>query len=99
MKTRAAYERALQAVRGVVHRWDPHGLLAGGCPPDEFDREIAAVVNQIPRIRSGADAAHVLSRIFSSAFEPERFGPEDCAVIGAELFDALSAQGLLDDNR
>ena len=95
MKTRADYERALQAVREVVHRWDPYGLLAGGCPPDEFDREIAAVVAQIPRIRSRADAVQVLSRVFSSAFERARFRPGDCAAAGAELFDVLSAQRLL----
>jgi len=82
-------------VREVVHRWDPYGLLAGGCSPDEFDREIASVVAQIPRIHSRNDAAHALSRVFSSAFEPERFRPEDCAWAGAELYDALSAEGLL----
>ena len=40
MRTRGDYERAIRLVREVVHRWDPYGLLAGGCPADEFDREI-----------------------------------------------------------
>lgn len=97
MKTRADYERAIQVVREVVHQWDPYGLLGGGCPTDEFDAEIASVVVQIPRIRSQVDATHVLSRIFSSAFEPERFRREDCATAGIELFEALSAHGLLQD--
>jgi hypothetical protein len=95
MRSRADYERAIKAVREVVHRWDPYGLLASGCPPDEFDHEISAVVAQLPRIRSRADAAHALSRIFSSAFGPERFQPKDCATPGAELFEVLSAQKLL----
>jgi Domain of unknown function (DUF1871) len=95
MKTRGDYKRAIQVVREVVHRWDPYGLLAGGCPPDEFDQEIAAVVAQIPRIRSRADAAHALSRVFSSAFEAGQFRPEDCAGPGAELYEALSAAALL----
>jgi hypothetical protein len=95
MKTRADHERATRAVRQVIHRWDPYGLLAEGCPPDEFDAEIAAVVAEIPRIRGRADAAHVLSRIFSSSFEPERFQPEDCAAAGVELYAGLSAVGLL----
>ena len=95
MKTRGDYERAIRVVREVVHRWDPYGLLAGGCPPDEFEQGIAAVVTQVPRIRSRADAAHALSRVFSSAFERERFRPEDCAAAGAELYEALSAAGLL----
>ncbi len=94
MKSRADYERALQAVREVVQRWDPYGLLAGGCPPDEFDAEVAAVVAQLPRIQSRADAAHVLSQVFSSAFEPKAFRPEDCATAGEALFEVLSAQRL-----
>lgn len=31
------------AVRGVIHQWDPYSLLALGCPTDEFDAEIQAV--------------------------------------------------------
>ena len=64
-------------------------------PTDEFDREIAAVVAQIPRIGSPTDAAHVLSRVFSSAFEPNRFRPERCAAAGADLYAALLTQELL----
>jgi hypothetical protein len=94
MKNRG-YKRAIRAVREVVHRWDPYGLLGSGCPADEFDREIAAVVAQVPRIRSRADAAHALTRVFSSAFERNRFRPEDCASPGAELYDALFAAGLM----
>jgi hypothetical protein len=89
------YERAIRVVRQVVRRWDPYGLLASGCPPDEFDREIVAVVNQIPPIRSSTDAAHALSRVFSSAFDRQRFRPEDCVVAGAELYEALSSEALL----
>jgi hypothetical protein len=95
MKTRCDYERAVRVVRDVVHRWDPYSLLAGGRPPDEFDREIAAAVSHVPRIRSRADAAQALSRVFSSTFEPEKFRPEDCAGEGAKLYEELSAAGLL----
>ena len=41
MKTKADYKLALQVVGAVVHEWDPYSLLAGGCPADEFDSEIA----------------------------------------------------------
>jgi hypothetical protein len=95
MRTRDDYDRAIRVVREVIHRWDPYSLLAGGCPLDEFDGEIAAVVAQIPRIRSPADAAHALSRVFSSAFEPGLFRPEHCEKEGADLYKALSSEGLL----
>ena len=95
MKTRSDYEGATQVVAAVVRRWDPYALLAEGCPPDEFDSEIASVVAEVPRIRSRADAADALSRVFSSAFEPERFRPDECAQPGAELYEALVAAGVI----
>ena len=95
MKTKADYKLALQVVGEVVRTWDPYCLLAGGCPADEFDSEIAGVVAQIPRIKSAKDATLALSRIFSSAFEAERFAPDECAAEGAKLFAALSANGLV----
>ena len=95
MKTKADYKRALQVVGAVVREWDPYSLLAGGCPADEFDSEIASVVSQVPRIKSEKDATLALSRVFSSAFEAEQFSPANCAAAGTKLFAALSANGLV----
>lgn len=92
---KATYKRALQVVASVVRDWDPYGLLASGAPADEFDSEIAAVISQIPRIKTEKEAVLALSRVFSSAFEPERFTPDDCTAAGRKLFAALSASGLL----
>lgn len=89
MKTKTDYKLALKVVRRIIHEWDPYSLLAGGAPSDEFGREIATVVAQLPRIKSQKDAAHAISRVFTSAFEKEGFTPDDCAEIGAKLFDAL----------
>ena len=94
MQSRAEYERAIEVVREVVHRWDPYKLLAAGSPADEFNSEIASVVAQIPRIRSRNDAAHALSRVFSSAFEAETFSPEMCRP-SAELYEALLSHRLI----
>jgi Domain of unknown function (DUF1871) len=93
MKTKADYKRALDVVGAVIREWDPYSLLASGCPADEFDAEIARVVTHIPRIKSRIDAALALSRVFSSAFEAERFPPQACAGAGDKLFAALSAHG------
>ncbi len=92
---KATYKRALEVVGSVVREWDPYGLLAGGAPADEFDSEIAAVVTQLPRIKMEKEAVLALSRIFSSAFEAERFTPEQCTEAGKRLFAALSANGLV----
>jgi hypothetical protein len=95
MKTKADYNRALQVVRAIVRDWDPYSLLASGCPANEFDSEIASVVAEIPRIKSEQDAMLALSRVFSSAFEPEHFTPDECAAAGKKLFAALSNNGLM----
>jgi hypothetical protein len=92
---KAANKRAREIVGSVVREWDPYGLLACGAPADEFDSEIAAVVTQIPRIKTEKEAVLALSRVFSSAFEAERFTPEDCTTAGKKLFAVLSASGLL----
>ena len=87
----------LEVVTRVVHSWDPYGLLAGGCPADEFDSEIRAVCRQTSRIRSAIDAAHVLSRVFRSSFnDNERFSPEACKQSGEALYAALRATGAVD---
>jgi len=52
----------------VIREWDPHALYADGAPADELDREIASLVAQIPRIKSAADAAQAISRVFGSSF-------------------------------
>ena len=92
---KAAYKRALQVVGSVVREWDPYSLIAGGAPADEFDSEIAAVVTQIPRIKTEKEAVLALSRVFSSAFEAERFKPEDCSEAGKKLFAELLANGFV----
>jgi hypothetical protein len=95
MRSKADYDLALQVVGTVIHAWDPHDLLSGGAPREEFDMEIARVVAEIPRIKSPEDAALAVSRVFSISFDDEGFTPEDCARVGRELFDALTDNGLV----
>lgn len=94
-EARRLYERRWQTIAEVIKDWDPYGLLASGSPTDEFDSEISSLVAQIPRIRSAHDASHAVSRIFSSSFEPIRFAPDACSVVGAKLFQLLTQRGLL----
>jgi hypothetical protein len=97
MRTRTHYERALSVVRGVIHEWDPYALIGGRAPANEWDSEIASLVAQIPRMKSDNDAAHAISRVFSSAFQAEGFGPCDCGEVGRRLYRALQDSRLLED--
>ena len=82
-------------VARVIAEWDPYSLLAEVAPHNEFDAQVASVVSQIPRITSATDATHVVSRTFSSSFEPDVFTPEVCAKVGKRLFAELEAHGFL----
>jgi hypothetical protein len=82
-------------VASVVAEWDPYALLTIGSPKDEFDAEVAAIARQLPRIRSAIDAAHVISRVFSSSFEPDKFVPQACALVGNRLFTELRRHGFV----
>jgi hypothetical protein len=86
------HRELLALVTRVIAEWDPYALLAGGAPRDEFDAEIASVVTQVPRIKSATDAADIVSRVFSSSFEPDLFTPEACAQVGKRLFAELRAR-------
>ena len=76
--------------------WDViAGIGQGLGPGDEFDREIASLLAQIPRIHSAADAMHAISRIFAPSFEAHSFTEETCSEVGKQLHAALAEQGLL----
>jgi Domain of unknown function (DUF1871) len=89
------YKELLALVGKVIADWDPYGLLAGGAPDDEFSSEIASVAAQVPRIKSSTDAAHAVSRVFSSSFDPEEFELTSCYGVGHHLFAALVADGFI----
>lgn len=67
MKTRKEYESAFRILRTAVASWDPLGLLGGGAPEDEWDREIALLLPKIQRAESPADVAHELVVIFGKS--------------------------------
>jgi hypothetical protein len=89
------HSEIFELVREVICEWDPYGLIEDGSSKDELDREVAAIIRQLPRIRSSMDSCHVISRVFSSSFMPEPFKPENCREVGDRLFKLLKAKGLL----
>jgi hypothetical protein len=89
-------EKIFDAVRSVINEWDPYELLAGGAPSDEFGSEISAVIRQLDRIHSPRDASHVISRVFSSSFEPELFQIEHCQSVGERLYSVLVERSFIE---
>jgi hypothetical protein len=50
--------------------------------------EIASIASQVRRIQSRNDAAHIVSRVFSSSFEAKFFKTETCMDVGEKLYRA-----------
>lgn len=94
-RTKSEYARIFEAVRTVIHEFDPYGLLALGSPTDEFDSEIKAIVKQIDRIGSAHDAAHVIARVLGASFDHERFTFETCQDPGQQLYEILKEDSLI----
>ena len=96
MQSRKDYDKAFAVVREMINSWDPHGLIASGCPIDEWDAEVASIVAQIPRMCGAIDAIHAVSRIFSSSIGSGEFSLDSCEDVGRQLYRALADGGFLD---
>lgn len=68
---RADSRRRWREMTDLVNEWDPIGLLAMGCPPDEYD----CVVGDVLRALERGDGAAQLSD-FLAAHLAEHFGAE-----------------------
>lgn len=95
MKDRRDYERTIEIVGSVVRAWDPHCLIAEGAPIDEFDDQIARITARIPGFHSPADAAQVISDVFSRSFGPDTFSAAECSAPARQLFSELGRAKLL----
>jgi hypothetical protein len=95
---RAKYQQMWDVTAGIIRDWDPYGLLGGGAPGDEFDREVASLVAQIPRMHTAVDATQAIARVFAPSFEAHSNTEETCSEVGKQLHAALAEQGLLNQS-
>ncbi len=93
------WKKVERIVRKVIHEWDPYRLLERGAPEDEWDNEILQIVGRINQVTSPASAARVISDVFTLAFQPDGFSPEECAHVGKRLFDALEEERIISCNK
>jgi len=60
-------------VTTVIYNWKPFVWMHDDPSDQEFAGEITAIAKQVDRIVSEIDAAHVISRVFSSSFSSHKF--------------------------
>ena len=70
-------QKIYEIVKKHIDGYDYMGLLASGCPSDEFDAESGHISDSIRANSSAYEIAEVIARIFEVYFdnpeEPERF--------------------------
>ncbi len=75
MSSRSAdYRRLFKRVRTIINGCDPMGLIAAGCPADEYDQEVSLVLIAMKDAISQADLRARIKGVFA-----ERFSPTDVA--------------------
>ncbi len=94
MTDRTHWRQVERVVRKVIHTWDPYSLLEGGAPEDEWDGEILQIVGRVSLCTSPEAATEAVAGVFTSAFQPDGFTPNECADVGRKLFDALKEENL-----
>ena len=53
-------------IKTLIDTWDPLGLLAMGCPKDEYESEIAEIQNLVHKENSEEKIAETVHQIFSN---------------------------------
>ncbi len=71
--------RLYQIVREIVDRLDPIGLLALGCPADEYAPEIERITQRLATAKalSLEMVQNILHETFVESFDQELAGPKD----------------------
>ena len=82
----------LSAAKEAFRRCDPLGLIAGGCPDDEYDAEAKALASVIDDPSDTARVAASAKGILSEAFG-EPLGDEECGRIAEEIGRILAKAG------
>lgn len=75
------YQKLLAGITAVVAQVDPMGLLAGGAPSDEYDREVSQLAPRVLRAASRADVEAAVTHVFTDAFGSGSVRPSAIALL------------------
>jgi hypothetical protein len=76
----------------IINNWDPYGLIAGGAPKDEFESEVAQILDQLDGKKSLAAVTNIISKVFSKNFEPKWFTKDKCEEVANEVYQWWQSQ-------
>lgn len=70
----------------IVDEWDPIGLLAMGCPDDEYSPEIVDIVKLLPQMQSVEELASGIREVFLEWFG-EHLPIEKCLPVAEKIWN------------
>lgn len=60
----------IENIRDIINANDPVGLVGGGAPDDEYEREVMAIMSML-QIKTDSDVIrNCIERIFNDSFGP-----------------------------
>lgn len=78
-----------EIVKKCIDEWDPYGLLASGCPEDEFDDESKLISEEISFTTSEDKIVEMVSKVFSERFEQQFFHESSCENVALKIYNEL----------
>jgi hypothetical protein len=81
------YRRLFDEVRAILNRHDPMGLIAIGCPDDEYEPEVGTILPRLSRANGPADVEVIVAEEFLDWFA-ERLAPETVSAVAADVWTA-----------
>lgn len=80
-----------EIIKKIVDDWDPIGLLAAHCPPDEYDLETIEIVNYLTLNIQINDLSTKIYEIFVEFFGIDVFDKteEECKVVADKIIKML----------
>lgn len=66
------YTREFLILRNIVNSINPMNL--NGCPDDEYDHEVQAIMELIPEAKSVEELAELIQEVFRECFSKENVG-------------------------
>jgi hypothetical protein len=81
------YKRLFEDVRAILNRHDPMGLIAIGCPDDEYEPEVGTILPRLSRANGPADVEVIIAEEFLDWFD-ETLSPETTSAVAADVWTA-----------
>lgn len=81
------YKKTYDAVKAVLHKHDPIGLIAGGAPDDEYDSQVGAIVRLLSNNIRDDELVKSIRDVFVDSFDEKLAGDESVyRVIVEDIF-------------